>query len=70
MPAKRFSSGRSAFFIPFTQITTTTPQAQRIAVGGTATVRRYVRASTVTSGGFTSCTFAVAVVKNQLAVNF
>jgi hypothetical protein len=54
----------------FTQVTTTTPQAQRIAVGGVATVRRYVRASTVTTGGFTSCTFAVALVKNQLATNF
>lgn len=49
----------------FTQITTTTPQAQRIAVGGTATVRRYIRAVTITTGGFNPMSFAVAVVKNQ-----
>jgi len=54
----------------FTQITTTTPQGQRIAVGGTATLRRYVRASTVTTGGFTSVTFVVAVTQNLGAVSF
>lgn len=54
----------------FTQITTTTPQAQRLAVGGTATVRRYVRATTVTSGGFTSATFSVHITKNTAAVTF
>lgn len=54
----------------FTQITTTTPQAQRLAVGGTAVVRRYVRAVTVTTGGFTSATFAVAFVRNGQAVVF
>jgi hypothetical protein len=51
----------------FTQITTTTPQAQRIATSNTATLRRYLRASTVTTGGFTSLTFHVGVVKNALA---
>lgn len=54
----------------FTQITTTTPQAQRLAVGGTAVVRRYVRAVTVTTGGFTSATFAVMFVRNTAAVVF
>lgn len=54
----------------FTQITTTTPQAQRLAVGGTATVRRYVRAVTVTTGGFTSATFSVHISKNTAAVTF
>lgn len=54
----------------FTQITATTPQAQRLAVGGTATVRRYVRAVTVTTGGFTSATFAVHITKNTAAVTF
>lgn len=48
----------------FTQITSGTPQGQRIAVGGTATVRRYIRASTVTSGGVTSVSFAVVLMKN------
>lgn len=50
--------------------TTTAPGTQRIAVGGTATVRRYVRASTVTTGGVTSVTFAVALVRNRVAVVF
>lgn len=50
--------------------TTAAHTFQRIAVGGTATVRRYVRASTVTSGGFTSVSFAVALVKNLAAVSF
>jgi len=54
----------------FTQITTTTAQAQRLAVGGTATVRRYVRVVTTTSAGFTSATFAVMLVKNGAAVTF
>jgi hypothetical protein len=51
----------------FTQITSGTPQTQRIALANTATVRRYVRAVTVTTGGVTSVTFAVAFVKNPLA---
>lgn len=54
----------------FTQITSGTPQAQRIAVGGTATVRRYLRASTVTTGGVTSVQFAVTFVRNRQAVSF
>lgn len=53
----------------FTQITAA-PGAERIAVGGTATLRRYVRVSTVTTGGVTSVTFAVAVVRNRTAVTF
>lgn len=51
----------------FTQITTTTPGAQRIATANTATIREYVRAVTVTTGGFTSLAFAVAVNKNPIA---
>ena len=54
----------------FTAVTGATPLAQRIAVGGTATVRRYVRVVTVTTGGFTSATFAVMLVKNGQAVSF
>ncbi len=41
--------------------------AQRIAVGGTATVREFVRATTVTTGGFTSVTFSVVLMKNTIA---
>lgn len=43
------------------------PQAQRIQSVNTATIRRYVRAVTTTSAGFTSLTFAVVVVPNQIA---
>jgi hypothetical protein len=50
----------------FAQNTSTLPSAQRIAIGNTATLRRYIRATTVTTGGFTSCTFAVMVVKNEI----
>jgi len=56
----------------FPQITgaTTLPLGQRLAVGGVATLRQYVRAVTVTTGGFTSVKFAVSVVKNTQAVSF
>src|SRR6267154_672265 len=54
----------------FTQVTTNTPQAQRIAVGGTATVRQYVRVSTVTTGGFSSLIFAVSFTRNLTAPEF
>jgi len=51
----------------FTQITGGAPTAERIALGNTATLRRYLRASTVTTGGFSSLTFAVNVIKNEAA---
>jgi hypothetical protein len=54
----------------FTQITTTTPRGQRLAVGGTAVVRRYIRAVTVTTAGFTSATFAVSFTRNTVKVVF
>lgn len=41
--------------------------AERIATGNTATIRRYVRAVTVTTGGFSSLAFAVVFVKNEIA---
>lgn len=50
----------------FTQVTTGR-QTQRISITNTSTIRRYVRAVTVTTGGFTSAAFAVAVVKNDTA---
>jgi hypothetical protein len=50
--------------------TTSAGTFQRIAVGGTATVREYVRAVTVTSAGFTSATFNVVLVKNTVATVF
>ncbi len=53
----------------FTQVTAG-PTSQRIATGPTATIRRYVRAVTVTTGGFTSITFSVVINKNPVAVTF
>lgn len=50
----------------FTAVTAA-PTAERIALSNTATIRRYVRVITTTSAGFTSLSFAVAVVKNQFA---
>lgn len=50
----------------FTAVTTA-PGTQRIATSNAATIRRYVRAVTTTSGGFTSLAFAVAYNRNPLA---
>ncbi|WP_432010187.1 hypothetical protein [Streptomyces cucumeris] len=50
----------------FTQITAG-PTTQRIAISNTATVRRYVRAITVTTGGFSSLAFSVVINKNESA---
>jgi hypothetical protein len=50
----------------FTQITAG-PTMERIALGNTATIRRYVRVATVTTGGFASLAFAVNVIKNEIA---
>ncbi|MEV5957301.1 hypothetical protein AB0M11_26630 [Streptomyces sp. NPDC051987] len=50
----------------FTQVTAA-PFSQRVALTNTATIRRYVRAVTVTTGGFTSMAFAVNMIKNEVA---
>jgi hypothetical protein len=52
--------------LAFTQVTAA-PFTQRIATGNTATIRRYVRAVTTTTGGVTSVTFAVHLTKNDVA---
>jgi len=52
--------------LTFTQITTSR-FTQRLATANTATIRRYLRAITVTTGGFTSLAYSVVVVKNQAA---
>lgn len=52
--------------LAFTQVTTG-PNTQRIGISNTSTVRRYVRAVTVTTGGFTSAAFAVVLCKNEIA---
>ncbi|MFE7973008.1 hypothetical protein [Streptomyces shenzhenensis] len=43
------------------------PSTERIALGNTVTLRRYLRATTVTTGGFTSLSFSVNVIKNENA---
>lgn len=46
---------------------TTAVGKQRIATSGTETFARYVRAITTTSAGFTTVSFAVNLVKNEIA---
>lgn len=53
----------------FTAVTSG-PGVQRIATASNQTVRRYLRAVTTTSGGFTSATFAVAVARNDVSTVF
>jgi len=47
--------------------TTAAPGFQRISISNAATVRRYVRAVTVTTGGFSSFTFACSFSRNPIA---
>lgn len=54
--------------LTFTTVTAVT--SERIATASGAAIRRYLRATTTTSGGVTSVTFAVNVVKNATAVTF
>jgi hypothetical protein len=53
----------------FTQITAA-PGSERIETARDATVRRYLRAITTTDAGFTSVTFAVVAVRNEVEVTF
>lgn len=55
--------------LTFTAVTTG-PQTQRLATAAGATIRRYVRATTTTSGGVTSVQFAVSFIRNPVAVSF
>lgn len=50
----------------FTQVTAG-PTTQRIATATNLAVERYLKVTTVTTGGFTSCVFAVMVVRNLVA---
>lgn len=50
--------------------TTAARTTQRLQTGRTDTTRRYLRVATTTSGGFTSVSFNVVVVKNKTAVAF
>jgi hypothetical protein len=50
----------------FTQVTAA-HTSQRLALSNTSTMRRYVRAVTVTTGGFTTASFVVVLNKNEIA---
>jgi len=67
-------SADNATFADVTGLTFTTvtaaPAVERLQTGRTATLRRYVRAVTTTSGGFTSATFVVAVNVNAVDTEF
>lgn len=52
--------------LTFTQLTAGRT-AERLATSNTATIRRYIRAVTVTTAGFTSLAFTVVIVKNPIA---
>lgn len=52
--------------LTFTEVTAA-PASERIATTATATVRRYLRVATSTTGGFTSITFSVVVAKYTAA---
>lgn len=52
--------------LSFTQVTAA-PATQRLATSNSATIRRYLRAVTVTTAGFTTCSFSVVVNKNPIA---
>lgn len=56
--------------LAFAQVTGGAPLAERVATASGATVRRYLRAVTVTTGGFSSAALTVIVVKNETAVVF
>lgn len=53
----------------FTQVTAG-PTTERIATATNLAVERYLKVTTVTTGGFTSCVFAVMAVRNLAAPTF
>lgn len=61
-----FADLASAAFTATTAARTT----QRLQTGRTDTTRRYLRVATTTSGGFTSASFSVVVIKNKTTVAF
>lgn len=55
--------------LSFTQITSS-PTSERLATASGATIRRYLRAVTVTAGGFSALQFAVMINKNETSTTF
>ena len=60
------SGGSYTDLITFAQ-TTAANTVQRVAVSNATTVNEFLKVTTVTSGGFTSATFAVVFVRNPAA---
>lgn len=61
------SGGTYTDLITFGQVTSGTPQAQRVATSNVTTVNEFLKATTVTTGGFSSLVFAVMVNVNPIA---
>lgn len=69
-----YDSADNVTFAPVASLafaqTTAAHTTQRIAIGNTATVRRYVAVVVTTAAGFTAASFAVSLTKNVTAVSF
>jgi hypothetical protein len=61
------SGGAYTDLITFTQVTSGTRQAQRVVVSNVTTVNEFLKATTVTTGGFSNLVFAAGVTVNQVA---
>jgi hypothetical protein len=61
------SGGSYSNIIPFAQITSSTPAAQRVTVSNTTTVNEFLKVTTTTTGGFSNLVFAVMINVNPLA---
>jgi len=61
------SGGSYSDLITFSQITGSTPLAQRATVSNVTTVNEFLKVTTVTTGGFSSLVFAVMINVNQVA---
>lgn len=61
------SGGVYTNLISFSQITGSTPLAQRASVSNTTTVNEFLKITTTTTGGFSSLKFSVVFVLNTVA---
>lgn len=61
------SGGSYSSLIAFSQITSTSPAAQRATVSNSTTVNEFFKVTTTTSGGFSNLVFAVMINVNTTA---
>ena len=61
------SGGAYSDLITFTQITGGAPKAERQSVSNVTSVNEFLKATTVTTGGFSNLVFQVSVVVNKIA---